>query len=404
MNICFVAYHFSIQSRASDSGFLWPLARGLVSAGHQVTVLSARSHLKKAETTREGVHVYYLQEGKRSTSRFSFEKAAFLKFKELHNSAPFDIVHSLDSTGYRIGRLKKKLKFKMTYDVEATQLAQCFAILSMQEDTLSSFLTTFTALTYKFLTTYLGSDRFILKTADGVFVTTPQQRVALERYYLYPDFHIYSAPYGAPEALDFISSETPENLKTKFNFPQNAHILLAFSDMTYPEEIKPLLRAFEKVVLQKPNCYLVILGQGPKWKEVEFEVLSLVLGNFVRMVGSVSEEDQRSYMEMSEVFVNLSSRISGYDSLLIEAMIQKKIVIGSEMSSAAQLIEDGIEGFLIRPADVESLSSLLLAVFTGKLPVQEVGEKAAKKIKDLFDKSKMIHQVELAYKRVLEVS
>lgn len=384
-------------------GLLWPLAKGLVLGGHQVTVLSTRSHLKKTEVQRDGVQVFYLQEGKRTASRFSFEKAAFVKFKELHKLNPFDVVHSLDATGYRIGRAKRKLKFKMTYDVEATQMAQCFAILAMQENTLSSFLTTSLALSYKFLTTFLGSDRCMRKTADGFFVSTPRQRVALERYYLYPDFHIYSAPYGAPEALDLEPSSDLSALKAKYNFPQNSHLLLVYSDMIYPEEVLPLLKAFEKVVLQKPNCYLVIIGQGPKWKEIEFKVLSLVLGNFVKMVGAVSEEDQRAYMEMSEIFVNLSSRISGYDSLLIEAMVQKKIVIGSEMSSAAQFIEDGVEGFLIRPADKDSLSSLLLGVLKGSLPVVGMGERAAAKIKDLFDRTKMIQSVEEAFQRVLKV-
>lgn len=402
MNICFIAFHFSIQSRATDVGFLWPLASGLVGAGHKVTVLSTRSHLKKTEVYREGVRVMYLQEGKKTTSRFSFEKSAFIKFKELHQQDPFHIVHSLDSTGYRIGRAKKQLKFKMIYDVEATQMAQCFAILAMQEDKLSSFLTTHIALAYKFLTTYLATDRFILKTADGVFVTTPQQRMALERYYLFPDQRIYSAPYGAPEGLDIVHLDDLVALKGKLNFPLNAHIIVALSDLTYAEEVFPLLKAFEQVVLKKPNCYLILLGYGAKKKEIEFKVLSLALGSFVRFVDTLSDTNSGVYMELGEVFVNLNSRISGYDSFLIEAMMRKKVVIASEMSSAAQMIEDGVNGFLIRPADRESLSALLLSVIMGALPAAEIGERAAEKIKNLFNREKIIQQVEGAYQQVLE--
>jgi glycosyltransferase involved in cell wall biosynthesis len=48
---------------------------------------------------------------------------------------------------------------------------------------------------------------------------------------------------------------------------------------------------------------------------------------------------------------------------MVEAMAQKKIIIGSEMSPTSDLIADGKDGFLIRPADSDYLSQLLLNIF-----------------------------------------
>ncbi len=98
-------------------------------------------------------------------------------------------------SAYRIGTRKKDLKVAVAYDVEATQMSQLFAILAMKQDTLGSMLTTALATAYKFLRTYYGGDQRLLSTADGIFVTNPQQRIILERYYLYPDFHTYTVPY-----------------------------------------------------------------------------------------------------------------------------------------------------------------------------------------------------------------
>ena len=39
LNICFVAKKFPIMGRASEHGFLWPIAKGLAQKGHKVTVL-----------------------------------------------------------------------------------------------------------------------------------------------------------------------------------------------------------------------------------------------------------------------------------------------------------------------------------------------------------------------------
>ena len=70
------------------------------------------------------------------------------------------------------------------------------SILGMTQETVGSILSTAIAVIYKFLTTYYGRDRHLLKTANGIFVTNPQHRLMRERYYLFPDFHIYTVPYG----------------------------------------------------------------------------------------------------------------------------------------------------------------------------------------------------------------
>ena len=63
LNICLIAYHFPILGRATDHGFLWPIAKGLAQRGHKVTVIAAKSPLGKAEVHRDGVRVFYLHEG-----------------------------------------------------------------------------------------------------------------------------------------------------------------------------------------------------------------------------------------------------------------------------------------------------------------------------------------------------
>lgn len=400
LRICLVGQRFQILSRASDSGFLWPVARGLARQGHHVTVISTRSPLGRAEVEREGVKAYYLNEGTSSYSGMPFAEAAYQKFLELHKKDPFHIVHSLDDSGRRIGRARHDLKVAMAYDVEATQMSQLFSILGMGQETASSILTTYLALTYKFLSTYLRKDRKILRSADGVFVTNPQQRLILERYYLYPDFHTYTVPYGA-EFGDLSTKENTFELKKTLGLPEHAQVAMTISDMTEAHELIPLLRAFEKVAVKKPNAYLVMLGTGPQFKKIEHEVLNLALGSRVLLPGAMKNAEAEDYILMSDVFINLSSRTTGFEPGMVEAMAQKKVLIGSEVSPLSNLIEDGVDGFLIRPADSDSLANLLLEIFAGSLPSAEIGERARKKVVDYFDPQKMVHSTIDAYRKIL---
>ncbi len=404
LRICLVGQKIPVLSRASDTGLLWPLARGLTERGHDVTIISTSTPLKKPELFRDGIKAYYLNEGQPQYKTIRFSDAAHRKFVALNTENPFHLVHSLDQSGFKIGRHKKNLKICMAYDVEATQMAQLFTILSEKQNSVWAMIRNSIRLSFRFLQTYFMQDRALLDTADGLFVTTPQQRLILERYYLYPDFHTYTVPYGI-NLGDLAPKAESEYFKLKLNIPDNAQIILAISDFTNSFEVKPLLKAFERIVLKKPNTYLLLLGHGPQWKDVEYEMLNLALGSRVIMAGAVIAEEMLECILASPIYVDLSSRSTGLEPSLIEAMAQKKIVIGSELSPISEIIEDGVDGFLVRPADVETLAALLDKLITNENAENEqIGEKARRKVIEVFNRQKMIDSLINAYMQILKNS
>lgn len=404
LRICLIGQKISVLSRSTDTGLLWPLARGLTERGHDVTIISTSSPLKRAEVFRDGIRAYYLNENQPQYKTIRFTEAVHKKFVHLNKEKQFDLVHSLDSSAYKIGRHKKNLDISIAYDVEATQMATLFSILSEGKSGARSFISTSIKLIFKFLQSYFAQDRSLLESADGIFVTTPQQRMILERYYLFPDFHTYTVPYGI-NLGDLTPRSESENFKSKLNIPDNAQIILANSDFTSTHEVTPLLKAFEKVVLKKPNTYLLLLGGGPQIKNVEFEMLNLALGSRVIMPGEVAAEEMLECILASPIYIDLSSRSTGLEPSLIEAMAQKKVVIGSELSPISEVIEDGVDGFLVRPADVETLSALLDKIMNGDgINREQIGEKARQKIVEAFNRTKMIDSLVDAYRQILKQS
>jgi glycosyltransferase involved in cell wall biosynthesis len=252
-------------------------------------------------------------------------------------------------------------------------------------------------------------ERALLQTADGIFTTTPQQRTLLERYYLYPDYHTYTVPYGI-NLGDLTERQESENFKMKLQIPDDAQIILAVSDFTNSLELTPLLRAFEKVVLKNSNSYLIIIGDGPQWKKVEYTMLKLVLGSRVIMPGAVDANELLNYISLCSVYVNLSSQSTGLEPSMIEAMAQKKIVIGSELSPISEYITEKENGFLVRPADEETLVTLLSNILNPNIDSTEstdfaqIGEKARQKVLESFNRQKMIESLIEAYYEILRKS
>lgn len=400
LNVCLVDKKFQTLGRTAEHGFLWLIARGLARRGHSVTILAAHNPYGKTEMEADGVRAFFLLEPQNSRRRVPFDIALDRKFRELHKAQPFHILHSLNHDSYRITKQKKELKLATAFDVDATQMSQIFSILGMATPTLGSILSTDLAIVYKFLQTFFGGDRQLLNSADGVFVTSPQQRVLLERYYLYPDLRIHTVPYGI-EIGDLSPRERSVELRQKLGIPMTGKTIVTINDMTDVHEMRNLFIAFERVVVKKPNSRLIVLGTGPKLKEIEFEMLNLALGSKVVLAGAIKTDEVPDYISLSDIFVNLSSRTTGFEPSLLEAMAQKKVIIGSEVSPIATIVEHGKEGFLIRPADTSELTSILLEIINGHLPTADIGENARQKVLNLFDSQKMVTETINAYYNIL---
>jgi glycosyltransferase involved in cell wall biosynthesis len=408
LNVCLIARQFPIEGRASGFSFLRLIARGLAMRGHRVTVLSSTHPSGKQEITQEGVRIFFLMEGRGArVRRDPFPDLVKSKFIDLHSdpaSGPFHLVHSVDDSAFKISRHKKSYEVAFAYDVAATRLAEMFAIMGMAQETLGSLLSSGLAVGYRFLRSFYGRDRQLLKSADGVFVTSPRERLALERYYLYPDARIHTVPYGI-EIGDLATSRAKsDELRKTIGVPETAKVVVTITDMTEVGDVRNLLEAFEQVVIKKPNARLIVVGDGPKFKEIEYEMLLLALGSKVIFTGAVKEAEIPDYIALSDVFVNLSARTTGFEPSLLEAMAQKKVIIGAEGSSMGTIVEHSQDGFLIRPADISELSNLLLDIFAGQIPVDQIGEQARQKVLSLFDPEKMVIETLTAYYAILKAT
>ncbi len=396
LNICIVAKNFPMLGRSSEYGFLWPIARNLAK-NHDVTVLAWSNPDQKIEILQDNVKAYFLYE---KGQLKNFTKKVNNKFMELHENKPFHIVHSIDSSAIDISLNKKKHNAAVAYGVESTSMSQVFSIIGMMNDSLKSILSTSLAVAFTFLTTYFSRDRKLLKSADGIFVSTPVQKISLERYYLYPSKKTYNVPYGI-EVTDLSPREKSDELRKKLNLPKHSKIAVSLIDMNEVSVIKSILKSFEKVAIKKPSARLILIGKLPLAKNIELMIYNLALGSKVIYVNSPSNMEFPDYTTLADVFINLSNQSSGYESTLLEAMAQRRVIIGSEASPISTIVTHNEDGFLVRPADTYELSQLILKIFNDEINVNDISNKAQENILSLFDMKKMLANMIDAYHNIL---
>jgi glycosyltransferase involved in cell wall biosynthesis len=75
--------------------------------------------------------------------------------------------------------------------------------------------------------------------------------------------------------------------------------------------------------------------------------------------------EPRPFERLKEVpVIVLPSRFEGVPTSLLEGMALRKLVVGTPTGGTAELVEDGVNGFMHPPGDVEGLANVLLRIFS----------------------------------------
>lgn len=401
LHICMIAQKFPILGMAGAHSFLWPIAKKMVKLGHSVSVISWKNSQNKTYLDQDGVRAYFLGHIYEKASLKDFSNLCHKQFLQLHKIQKFDIVHSVDKTGILIAKNKKLYQAPVIFDIEATAISQYLFLASLAQDNIQSFVKIHLSLLYRFTINFFRHDRSLLNQASAIFVSSPLQKSILERYFLFPDYRTYLVPYGV-DVQDFSLQPKSPILQQKLLISKQAKILLTISNMAELTGIQNLLKAFTKVAIKKPSTHLIIIGNGPNYKNIQRFVLDLALGDHVTLLGHIPNLELMDYIALSDVFISLTPHSSGFDPNLINAMVQKKIVIGADINPISSLIKNNVNGFLTKPSDVSTLSKHLFTSIFDTQPNLELRDKAQSTVYKLFNLNTMAQQTLGAYNNILK--
>ncbi|WP_449258396.1 glycosyltransferase [Chlorobium limicola] len=118
-----------------------------------------------------------------------------------------------------------------------------------------------------------------------------------------------------------------------------------------------LIRSFAKFAEQVPdhNAGLVIMGEGPRKKELQNLSASLGMGSRVIFTGFV--DNPYRFMASSDIFA-MTSKNEGIPNAMLEAMYLENVPVSTAAGGTGELIRDGQNGFLVEYGDTGKLAGL----------------------------------------------
>ncbi len=162
-----------------------------------------------------------------------------------------------------------------------------------------------------------------------------------------------------------------------------------------------LLRAFGKVSAKVPGAKLLIAGDGPERKNLEALSAKLNLMHSVKFIGYMSQEEMNNALKGAWVQVVPSLWDEPFGIVAIEAMARGTAVIASSSGGLSEIVDDGIDGFLVPPGNAEALSEKLTVLLTNKRLAASMAAAAKKAASERFSEDAFLRQLFRIYDSVL---
>lgn len=182
-----------------------------------------------------------------------------------------------------------------------------------------------------------------------------------------------------------------------FNKNKNEKILVAVGRLVEQKDFKTLIKAFNRVS-KEVNVRLVILGKGPKEKELKQLAEDMGIQHKIEFLGF--KQNPYKYMRLADVFI-LSSKWEGFGHVIVEAMSTGTPVISTNCQSGPEeIIKDNKYGILTPVGNDKELSEVTISLLKDKKMQNELRERGRERAKD-FDVKKIAHKYEEVFDEVM---
>jgi glycosyltransferase involved in cell wall biosynthesis len=160
-----------------------------------------------------------------------------------------------------------------------------------------------------------------------------------------------------------------------------------------------LIEAARRICARFPQVKFVLIGDGKKRSEFESKVSALGLkGNFL-FLGS--QQNVSEILACCDIAV-LPSQAEGFSNALLEYMATGLPTIATDVGGNPEVIEDGLNGLLVKPDDPAALANAILSLLEGPHLASQLGAAGRERVRRHFDFAQLTFNIDALYTDLLQ--
>jgi phosphatidylinositol alpha-1,6-mannosyltransferase len=149
-----------------------------------------------------------------------------------------------------------------------------------------------------------------------------------------------------------------------------------------------LIDIWPRVQAEVSGARLVVVGDGDD--RTRLTARAAALREDATFLGYVSDRTLRGLYRDCAFFV-MPSRDEGFGLVFLEAMQARKACIGA-VGAAAEIIEDGVTGFVVDPNDSEQILKAVVTLFREAETRERMGQAGAVRVARQFTEEQFRHR------------
>jgi len=199
------------------------------------------------------------------------------------------------------------------------------------------------------------------------------------------------------------NSSNNYNLKDKFGITDGDTVIGKIARLSVIKGHIYLLQSFEKVCKQIPNVKLLFVGDGENKSELLRFIDNKKLNDKIIFTGLIPTNEIPSVISLMDIVVH-TALLEGLPRVFTQSMLMGKPVISFDIDGAHEVIEDGKNGYLIEPLNIEMLTEKIIDLVSNITKAKNFGSYAKNNIKDDFSILAMVEKNHKLYQELLSKS
>ena len=189
------------------------------------------------------------------------------------------------------------------------------------------------------------------------------------------------------EITDFL--EAGKRLRTSLGVRPEA-MLIGTVGMCRPEKNQQvLLTMLRRLRVARVDAHLVIAGGAYLIEQLKRRAAELEISDRVHFLGET--DDVRPVLAAMDLFVLPSIAVESFSNAALEAMSMGRPVILSEIGGAREMINDGVEGYVVKPTELAArLPAITSALYADRRKRLQMGQAARARAVSCFSVSSMV--------------